>query len=88
MPDSVCAPRVEELSRRRQELVDYRDKLAAHLAANTVPTLDRDQLRTVADIIRSVLANGSPSVVKHLRDALIHSVEITPNARPCPSSEC
>ena len=45
---------------------------------------DRDQLRTVADIIRSVLANGSPSVVKHLRDALIHSVEITAEREAVP----
>ncbi len=84
MPDSVCAPRVEELSSRRQELVDYRDKLAAHLAATTVPTLDRDQLRAVADIIRAVLANGSPAVVKDLLDALIHSVEINAEREAVP----
>lgn len=34
MPDTVCAPRLEELSERRQKLSDYRDELAARVNAN------------------------------------------------------
>ncbi len=40
MPDTVCAPRLKELASRRQELVDYRDKLADHLGATTVPAIE------------------------------------------------
>ncbi len=83
MPDAVCAPRVEELAARRQELTDYRDDVAASL--NRAPAVPpRQHLENVAATLRQTLDEGAPAVVKDLLAGLIATIDILPEreARP------
>ncbi|MGH9074832.1 MAG: recombinase family protein, partial [Acidimicrobiales bacterium] len=84
MPDGLCAPRVVELSERREELTAHRNRLATQLRG-TVPDLPGPEvLQALGDEVRRALEDGSPDVIKQVLDELIDRVEISPDrqARP------
>jgi hypothetical protein len=80
----ICGRRVEELASRRQELLDYRDDLAAQIRAATLCLPGRDDLAAVASEIRQAVEQGAPGVVKELLAALVHRIEIQPGRRVQP----
>jgi hypothetical protein len=77
MPAVICAPRVTELTQRRDELVAHFKQLTAQLkdATPQLPTLD--QLRSLCTEIHRTIEDGNPNAVKQLRRELIDRVEIT-----------
>jgi site-specific DNA recombinase len=84
MPADLCAPRVAELSARRDELTAHRDELAARLRA-TVPELpSRELIAEIRVEIERVVSHASPDVVKQLFAELIDRVEISPDNHAYP----
>jgi len=64
MPETVCAPRLEELAERRQELLDHRDELAGRISNSTVSVPERHELEAVGDLLRETIKDGDPAAIK------------------------
>jgi hypothetical protein len=88
MPTKVCAPRVAELSARRDELTAHRNRLDAELRTTTPQLPSSDQLIALCAEIERIMAHGSADVVKQLFEELIDRVEITPQRDAFPTPEC
>ena len=84
MPAAVCAPRVTELSARRDELTAHRDRLAAQLRTSTPQLPSPEELQALRAEIHHAIHHGSPDVVKQLLDELIDRVEISPDRHAYP----
>lgn len=84
MPDTLCAPRVAELSARRDELAVHRDQLTAQLRAATPPAPSRSQLQAIGAAVRQAVSDGSPEPIKEILGALIDRVEISPDRHAQP----
>lgn len=84
MSDTLCAPRIAELSQRRDELTARRNQLAvqARAAAPQLPTAT--QLRTVSAQVRLAISEASPDVIKQLYDELIDRIDISPDKHAQP----
>ena len=77
MSDTVCAPRVEELSARRSALFEHQHRLLARLQASAPDLPERQELDAISAAVRSAIQDGTPAVVRQLLDALVDIVEIT-----------
>jgi site-specific DNA recombinase len=76
MPPEICAPRVEELSARRDELTIQRDQLIAELHRN--PELpSQSEFDALAVEIGDVIAEKEPEGIRQLFDEFIDHVEIS-----------
>ncbi len=84
MPETVCAPRLDELAERRQELLDHRDDLAARVNGSTVSVPERQALEAVGDLLRETIKNGTPAVIKDTLASLIATVNIGPGRQANP----
>ncbi|MHB8669907.1 MAG: recombinase family protein [Acidimicrobiales bacterium] len=84
MSDTLCAPRIAELSQRRDELDAHRAHLArrADNAEPAVPTIQ--QLRAVAKQLQRAIDGANPGVTKQVLDELIDRVEISPDKHAQP----
>ena len=84
MPETICAPRLAELSERRAELIDRQRELALRAKAS-VPTLPgAGELHAIADQLRQAIAHGSPEVVKWFLGELIDRIEVGPDKQAQP----
>ena len=84
MPAAICAPRVTELTERRDELVAQRGLLAGQLAMATPSAPNHEQLESLRVHLRRVVDDGNPDAVKQLLRDLIDRVEITPDRQAFP----
>jgi site-specific DNA recombinase len=84
MSESLCAPRVAELSDRKNELTARQRQLSAE-TRSSVPILPTPkQLRTTGEHIKVAINGGSPDNVKQLLGELIDRVEIGPEKQAQP----
>ncbi len=79
MPADLCAPRVAELSARRDELSAHREQLAAQLRAAVPEVPSRELIGEIRAEIERVVSHTSADVVKQLFGELIDRVEISPD---------
>ncbi|MGH9055769.1 MAG: recombinase zinc beta ribbon domain-containing protein [Acidimicrobiales bacterium] len=77
MSDTLCAPRIAELSERREELAARRNQLAAQVRGSAPQLPSADELRAIGRHLQKALSQGSPDVVKQLLDELIDRVDIS-----------
>jgi len=84
MPAEVCAPRVSELSARRDELTIHHKRLAAELRSATPRLPGHDELARLVAKINQAVNTHSPDVVKQMFEELIARVEITPDRHAHP----
>jgi site-specific DNA recombinase len=77
MPDTLCAPRMVELSERRTELTARRNELSIQIRASTPQLPSAAELRVTSEQLRRAMKNGSPEVVKQLIDELVDRIEIS-----------
>lgn len=84
MPAAVCAPRVAELSARRDELTFHHKRLAAELRSATPQLPSSDEIRRLVAKINPAVTTKSPDVVKQMFEELIDRVEITPDRHAYP----
>jgi len=84
MSDTLCAPRIAELSQRRDELTARRNQLAVQVKATPPQLPTAAQLHTVSAHIRRAVSEGSPDVIKQLFDELIDRIEISPDKHAQP----
>ena len=76
MAETVCGPRVAELSEQRSELVKRQQELARQVKASAPSLPTADDLVAVANQLRQAIAQGSPEVVKQFLGELIDRIEI------------
>ena len=84
MSDTLCAPRIAELSQRRDELTARRNQLASQARAAQPQLPTAAQLRALAAHLQRALQDASPDVVKQLYDELIDRIEISPDKHAQP----
>ena len=84
MPETICAPRVAELSDRRTELTAHRDQLQVQLRTTAPATPSRQELEGLAAKARNALTEGSPEQIKQTLAALVDRVEISADRRARP----
>ncbi len=84
MPAELCAPRVAELSARRDELTAHREHLAAELRAAVPEIPSRALIDEIRIEIERVTSQGSPDVIKQLFGELIDRIEISPDHHAYP----
>ena len=84
MPDTACAPRVQQLSNRQQELINYQDQLLTQLNTTHDPTPPRHQLQAIGTTIRKVIDHEPPAVIKDVLAALIDTIHIDPQREAHP----
>jgi len=84
MSDTLCAPRLVELSERRTELTARRNELAGQIRASTPQLPSAAQLRVTSEQLRRAMNNGSPDVVKQVIDELVDRVDISHDKQALP----
>jgi hypothetical protein len=79
MSDTLGAPRIAELSERRDELTARRDELTIQVRASTTRLPRAAEIRAVSGQLEMAIRESSPDVVKQLLDELIDRVGISPD---------
>jgi site-specific DNA recombinase len=84
MSDTLCAPRIAELSERRDELIARRDELTIQVRAAATRLPSAAEIRAVSGQLEMAIRESSPDVVKQLLDELIDRVDISPDKQAQP----
>ena len=84
MTPATCGPRLDALTRQRDELTGHRTALAEQLATTTTELPSRKQLAAYAAQIREDLTGGTTATRKHALAALVNRVEIHPAREATP----
>ena len=74
MSERTCGPRLEELSRRMAELSARREEL--EIEADEPEPLSDEDLRTLQEQVRDVIASGDPPQRKALLQALVEEIRV------------
>jgi hypothetical protein len=77
MSDTLCAPRIVELSERRTELTARRNDLSVQVRASAPQLPSAANLRVTSEQLRRAMNNGSPDVIKQLIDELVDRIDIS-----------
>ena len=84
MPDTLCAPRVAELSQQRNELTAHRAQLASQAGRDQPGLPTARELQSLAGRLREAIGQAAPGVTKQVLDELIDRVEISPDKHAQP----
>jgi hypothetical protein len=84
MPIAACAPRVEELSTRREELEAHSKHLGEMLKYSIPRIPTREEVATLRSGVADVIAYGKPALKKELFDDLLVDVQIHPGQNAYP----
>jgi len=84
MSDTLCAPRIVELSERRTELTARRDELSVQVRASAPQLPSATQMRVTSEQLRRAMNNGSPDVVKQVIDELVDRIDISSDKQAQP----
>ncbi len=84
MSDTLCAPRIVELSERRAELTARRDELSVQVRGSAPQLPSAAQLRVTSEQLRRAMNNASPDVVKQVIDELVDRIDISSDKQAQP----
>ena len=84
MSDTLCAPRIAELSGRRDELAARRNQLSLQVQASAPRLPSVEHLHTISERVRHAVRHDSPDVVKQLLGELIDRIDISPDKHAQP----
>ncbi len=84
MSDTLCAPRIAELSERRNELAARRNELVVQVRTSAPQLPGPSELRAIGGQLDKAIRQSSPDVVKQLLDELIDRVDISPDKQAQP----
>jgi site-specific DNA recombinase len=79
MSDTLCGPRVEELSSQRNELDAHRERLARRLREQPAEPPRRPELESLRDEMRDAFRDARPEVAKQALASLVDRIEVSPD---------
>ncbi len=84
MPESACAPRIDELSEKLRGLEARREELSAEEPAEREPLTDEDLALLQAEV-REVIEGGDAPTRKALLQSLVDEIRVVSRAEIYPS---